>query len=178
MQSGLQRNLDTAWIDGIQLSIAKRVSIEETKRSLYKSISDLVNYIDANKTLDNEGIKGAVDFILEDFWQYPLEEIILIIRSMKKDADYFERLKYPEIKKKLDAYFDSESRALKIERHHDKFKDGERVINKLDDVDYKAYKERMAKEDLEPKKSKNQDEVDYHNFKANYIKKKQDENQV
>ena len=92
---------NTAWIDGIQLRTSARLELTQVRGFLYREISKLVDYIDAKKTMSSDDIKEAVDFIITDYANYKIDEVIHIIRLMKKDSDYYERLKYPEIKKKL-----------------------------------------------------------------------------
>jgi len=156
-----------AWIEGLQLSASARVDLSRTRSMLYLEIKKLVDYIEAKKTLDSDDIKEAVEFLFEDFKLYTIDEIIHIIRSMKKETGYFERLKYPEIKQRLDNHFNSESRADKIERHHAKFKEAENDEKMLDDVDYEAYKNREPETEQEIKTNQ-----DYNNFKANYFSEK------
>ena len=181
-KSGSLVNLKDSWRDGLQLSTCKRVDAVETKRFLYLEIKKIVDYIEAKKTLDSSGIRESVDFILEDYWNYTLDEICQVIRSMKKDTGYFERLKYPEINQKLKDCFDSEERANRIVRHHLDFKKKELseplIIDKKKNeeaqeksIDYEAFKLRSSVEAMGPHlKKKNPN--DYNNFKMKYLAKR------
>ena len=51
IKNGLAVNIYNAWIDGIQLSVAFRVSKAETKALLFKEVINVVNYIDAKKNV-------------------------------------------------------------------------------------------------------------------------------
>lgn len=141
----------------------------------------MIDYIDANKTLAGSDILEAVEFIIEDYWLYTLDEIVHVIRSMKKDSGYFERLKYPEIKKKLDDYFNSESRIKKIENYNLRFKNKELDKKEVKLEPWKSREEYEAavkagqiteKKIQEQKDLKKEKEADYNNFKANYLTSK------
>lgn len=171
--------IEDAWIKGMQLSKSLRIDKSGTKALLVKEIFSLVNYIDANKTLNQEDILEAVEFILEDYWHYTIEEIICLIRQMKKETGYFERLKYPEIKKKLDEHFASEKRAKMIEDHNLRFKkkelDKDQSHNWAKREDYiESINQGKESRDqiLEKKDDKEKNEKEYNNFKADYLSKK------
>lgn len=152
-KSGLLPSKEVAWREGTQLSRAKRENVAKTKLTLYRAIKSLVDYIEPNKGMNDEQIKEAVNWLLEDYWNLKLEEVLVILHWMKKEGKYFERLKYPEIKQRIDEYLTSEERAKRIEQWNLRHKKLEMDDRTLPTVDYEAYKKRV--EDIKsPKKSK------------------------
>ena len=140
----------------------------DVKAFLYREIAALVDYIDAKKSMNTQDVKDAVDWLLNDYWSQTIDEVVLVIREMKKESNYFERLKYPEIKLRLDSHFNSEEREERIVRHNQTFKIKEMDNKTIKDVDYNAFKLRMSKEEAKEDNSQS----DFNNFKADYIAKR------
>lgn len=134
----------------MQLSAAKRLDKKKTVAILYSAIARLIQYIEPKRGMNDDDIIEAVEFILDDYWQYKLDEILAVIHEMRKSGEYYERLKYPEINKRLREYFYGQARADKIARHHQRFKASEMDEKLLDDVDYDKYRERVSEELKKP----------------------------
>ncbi len=142
---------------GTQLSTVARYEKAKTRIFLLAVLKDTIDYVEANKTLNQNQMQSAVDELMKEFWYFKLEEIVYLLDKLKYQK-FYERLKYGEIRDYLIKYEETE-RSYIIDSIIDSRKEYEE--NK---VDYGAYKE-WQKENP-PKKRR--DESDYNNYKAQY----------
>ncbi len=142
---------------GTQLSTCARHSNAKTKVFLLAVLKDTIDYVEANKTLNQIQMQVAVDEILREFWYLKLEEVVYLLDRLKYEK-FYERLKYGEIRDFIIQYEEKE-RSYIIESIMDSRKKYE-----LNQVDYDAYK-KWQKENPPKKK---QEQSDYNNYKAHY----------
>ena len=142
---------------GTQLSTCARHSNAKTKVFLLAVLKNTIDYVDANKTLNQIQMQDAVDQILIEFWYLKLEEVVYLLDKLKYEK-FYERLKYGEIRDFFLKYEERE-RTYIMDEVMDRRKQYEE-----NQVDYEAYK-KWQKENP-PKKKK--EESDYNNFKAHY----------
>ena len=142
---------------GTQLSTCARHSNAKTKVFLLAVLKDTIDYVEANKTLNQLQMQDAVDELIREFWYLKLEEIVYLLDKLKYEK-FYERLKYGEIREFIIKYEEKE-RSNIIDNLMDSRKRYE-----MNEVDYEAYK-KWQKENP-PKKRK--DDSDYNNFKAHY----------
>ena len=142
---------------GTQLSTVSRHNKAKTRIFLLAVLKDTIDYVEANKTLNQSQMQSAVDELMKEFWYFKLEEIVYLLDKLKYQK-FYERLKYGEIRDYFINYEETE-RTYIIDSVMDARKEYE--VNK---VDYDAYKE-WQKENP-PKKRR--DESEYNNYKAQY----------
>jgi hypothetical protein len=109
----------TAYIDGTKLQTAMHYDPEGTRMALVKMVADLVQFIDAKKTLaTTDQITFSVDSILHDMPTITLEEVRMAFELMKqgKMGKLYERLKTAEIMECLQTYLKEYRRAMIIQR--------------------------------------------------------------
>ena len=142
---------------GSLLRACARHSNAKTKVFLLAVLKNTIDYVDANKTLNQIQMQDAVDQILIEFWYLKLEEVVYLLDKLKYEK-FYERLKYGEIRDFFLKYEERE-RTYIMDEVMDRRKQYEE-----NQVDYEAYK-KWQKENP-PKKRK--EESDYNNFKAHY----------
>ena len=130
---------------------------QKQKFFLLAVLKDTIDYVEANKTLNQIQMQVAVDEILREFWYLKLEEVVYLLDRLKYEK-FYERLKYGEIRDFIIQYEEKE-RSYIIESIMDSRKKYE-----LNQVDYDAYK-KWQKENPPKKK---QEQSDYNNYKAHY----------
>ena len=60
-------------------------------------LKNTIDYVEANKTLNQIQMQDAVDEILNEFWYLKLEEVVFLLDKLKNEK-FYERLKYAEIR--------------------------------------------------------------------------------
>ena len=109
----------TAYFEGTKLQTALQHQPEATRMALVKMVADLVQFIDAKKTLaTTEQITFSVDSILHDMPGITLEEVRMAFEMMKqgKMGKLYERLKTAEIMECLQTYVKEYRRAMLIQK--------------------------------------------------------------
>jgi superfamily II DNA or RNA helicase len=110
--------------DGTNMRLAKESRSYALKIILIKELNDLLEFVDANKTLSTaEEIAFTVTAIIEDYPAMSIEEVILVFSRIKKGeyGKYYERFKTPEILEAIRLY-ESEDRAEMLEKHNQRYK--------------------------------------------------------
>lgn len=108
----------TAFFQGTNVRTALRIQPEETRMALVKMVADLVQWVDAKKTLNStEEITFTVEAILQQLPAMTLEEIRMAFDQIKMGKfKLYERLKTAEI---LDCLMKVDAaRADLLERRH------------------------------------------------------------
>jgi hypothetical protein len=108
----------TAFFQGTNVRTALRIQPEETRMALVKMVADLVQWVDAKKTLNStEEITFTVEAILQQLPAMTLEEIRMAFDQIKMGKfKLYERLKTAEI---LDCLMKVDAaRAELLERRH------------------------------------------------------------
>ena len=142
---------------GSLLRTCARHSNAKTKVFLLAVLKNTIDYVEANKTLDQIQMQDAVDEILNEFWYLKLEEVVFLLDKLKNEK-FYERLKYAEIREFFLKYEEKE-RTYLMEAVMDSRKEYEK-----NEVDYEAHK-KWVKEN--PPKKKNNDRA-FNNFKAQF----------
>lgn len=109
---------------GTNMRSAKNTDFKALKFILIRELSDLLDFVDANKTLSTaEEIAFTVTAIIEDYPAMTVEEVILVFSRIKKGkyGKYYERFKTPEILEAIRLY-ESEDRAEMLEKHNQRHK--------------------------------------------------------
>jgi superfamily II DNA or RNA helicase len=110
--------------DGTNMRLAKNQDHTSLKIILIKELNDLLEFVDANKTLSTaEEVAFTVTAIIEDYPAMSIEEVILVFSRIKKGeyGKYYERFKTPEILEAIRLY-ESEDRAEMLEKHNQRYK--------------------------------------------------------
>jgi hypothetical protein len=110
--------------DGTNMRLAKNQDHTSLKIILIKELNDLLEFVDANKTLSTaKEIEFTVTAIIEDYPAMSIEEVILVFSRIKKGeyGRYYERFKTPEILEAIRLY-ESEDRAEMLEKHNQRYK--------------------------------------------------------
>lgn len=113
--------------EGTNMRAAKNTDFKALKFILIRELSDLLDFVDANKTLSTaEEIAFTVTAIIEDYPAMTVEEVILVFSRIKKGeyGKYYERFKTPEILEAIRLY-ESEDRAEMLEKHNQRYKQEE-----------------------------------------------------
>lgn len=131
------------WVEGNQVAACSRVDLKHTRLIVFRAIQSLIDYIEPNKGLNEDQIRESVDWILEDFKMIKLEEVLFCLTDMKKNGRYFERLKYPEIKSRIEEFINSESRIRMIEEYNVRMKPESAIGDDIRGVDYIAYMKKI-----------------------------------
>lgn len=89
---------EEAFTQGTSLHTAIRYEPEQTRTELIRMIQNTVQFIDAKKTLDVEGVLFTAEAIIENNPTTTLEELRLVCDGMKtgKFGKFYERLKTQE----------------------------------------------------------------------------------
>jgi len=127
----------------------------KTKVFLLAVLKNTIDYVEANKTLNQIQMQGAVDEILNEFYYLKLEEVVYLLDKLKYEK-FYERLKYGEIRDFFLKYEEKERTYLMEE-----VMESRREYEK-NQVDYEEYK-KWRKENPPKKKD---DDRDFNNYKA------------
>jgi hypothetical protein len=106
--------------EGTNIIKAKNADFRTLKAILINELSDLLKFVDANKTLSTaEEIEFTITSIIQDYPAMTVEEVILVFSRIKKGeyGKYYERFKTPEILEAIRLY-ESEDRADMLEKHN------------------------------------------------------------
>lgn len=107
-----------AYYEGTKLVEALQVNPEATRMALVSMVADLVQFIDAKKTLHNtDDFIFTADSIQQHLPGITLEEIRLAFQLMKQGqmGKLYERLKTPEIIGCLESYLQNQRREMVLE---------------------------------------------------------------
>lgn len=157
-----------AFAEGTNIRTLNNNSPGLSRTLLTKGLKDLIEFVDANKTINsNEQLIFTVEALINDFPTLTLEEFYIVFRDIKKGVygKLFERLKLAEISECLKKY-EAGIRADYLERRNQEQKGSD---TKIAIVDYEAYKIQLdAKETA--KKATQWNEPDYQKQKFEYLK--------
>lgn len=152
---------------GINITEAMNTSPAKANAYLYKGITELVQMVDANKTLSGESdVAFTIEAIKKDYPWLTIEEVLFVLSKMAKGhyGKFYERLKTPEIIEALRQYDTSERIEILEQKNRARDKDGVELTGDI----YQGYKPPENK-----KRGERLKEIYYQAFKAEYLSKRE-----
>lgn len=126
IRSDLKLTPKLCWNEGVNIRYAMRKRPAQTMAFLVAALGNLVEFIDAKKTIKgNEQLMFTMESLIEEFPTMKVEEFILVFRMIAtgKFGKMYERLKLPELYAACVDY-ESEHRAeiMEAQKHDDGFR--------------------------------------------------------